>query len=321
MGINLEHPEWLWALALLPIWALVYLVGFGPSLLRMPVNEAQHGEKYWPIRFLRFVVPMLIGLAFALLVVALCSPFRVRSLPMPAKPARDIQILLDVSRSMQTADLKPTRLEACKRFAANFIQARASDRIGLVLFAEEAYAYVPLTQDHNYLLSQLQAVQNGSLPDEGTSLGSAIGVALNHLPQGASESQAIILLTDGAGNRGQLDPRLVAETAGTRGVPIHSICVGNKATATRQEAANRPDAAILQAIAANSHGTFSWYEDSQTLEQALASIQQLNTTETYTTNSVLTSEPYQQPLLWAAMLCLFLAAALRYVGLSNPLEG
>ncbi len=140
----------------------------------------------------------------------------------------DIMLVLDISSSMRAEDFKPkNRIEAAKLVAADFIQARANDRIGLVVFAAKAFTQCPLTLDYGVLLDFLKGVQIGQIED-GTAIGTAIATGLNRLRDSTSKSKVMILLTDGINNRGQVDPITAAQAARALGIRIYTIGAGRR---------------------------------------------------------------------------------------------
>lgn len=140
----------------------------------------------------------------------------------------DIMVVLDVSGSMQARDLHPNRLNAAKRVIDEFISRRKSDRIGLVLFAKEAYWWCPLTLDYDALRTMLSGVRLGVVNPRGTAIGDAIGTALNRLRRSKTKTKVIILLTDGDNNSGILMPRKAAQYARTLNVKVYTILMGYK---------------------------------------------------------------------------------------------
>lgn len=108
---------------------------------------------------------------------------------------------LDVSGTMLAGDFQPNRLEAAKKVAAEFINDRSSDKIGLVIFAGESFTQCPLTTDHKVLLNLLNEVKFGMIED-GTAIGLGLATSVNRLKDSDSNSRVIILLTDGSNNAG-----------------------------------------------------------------------------------------------------------------------
>ncbi|MCJ7555264.1 MAG: VWA domain-containing protein, partial [Ignavibacteriaceae bacterium] len=142
----------------------------------------------------------------------------------------DIAIVLDISGSMLAEDFKPNRLDAAKNLTDQFINERVSDRIGLVIFAREAFTQCPLTIDYAVLRNLLSDIKSGMVPD-GTAIGNAIANGVNRLKDSDAESKVMILLTDGVNNAGEVDPLSAAEISRTFGIRIYSIGVGTRGEA------------------------------------------------------------------------------------------
>jgi len=144
----------------------------------------------------------------------------------------DIMLALDTSGSMQGLDFKidgkPTsRLDVVKKVAAEFIQNRPGDRIGLVVFAEEAFTQCPLTLDHGILIEFLNRLELGMAGDA-TAIGSGIGTAINRMKDIKAKSKVIVLMTDGVNNTGRIPPDKAAELAESFGIKVYTIGIGSK---------------------------------------------------------------------------------------------
>ena len=137
----------------------------------------------------------------------------------------DIMMVLDTSTSMRAEDFRPNRFEAAKAVGTEFIQGRTSDRVGLIVFAANAYTQAPLTLDYMFLEQMLAEVEVGVIED-GTAIGTALAMAVNRLKDTEAKSKVVILLTDGQNNRGELSPETAAEVAKTIGVRVYAIGVG-----------------------------------------------------------------------------------------------
>jgi Ca-activated chloride channel homolog len=227
-----HDPAWLLALLALPIVAWLRGRRRVPVLL-VPFAAAWHRPSLaaparWPV-----------ALAFtglALLVVALARPQRIEDRREVRSEGYDIMLAIDLSTSMRAEDYERggeriNRLQAIKPVIQAFIERRPTDRIGIVLFSGRAYTMAPLTFDHGWLGRQLERVRIGMIED-GTAIGDGIGVALTRLDQakrdiaGRRVGAFIVLLTDGANNRGALSPMQAAELAKVRGVPVYTIGAG-----------------------------------------------------------------------------------------------
>ena len=168
--------------------------------------------------------------ALATLVVALARPQSAEQNTRTNTDGIDIMLALDVSGSMLARDFRPDRLEAAKEVAGSFISDRYGDRIGLVVFAGEAFTQSPLTADQSTLLTLLGRVRSGLIED-GTAIGNGLATAINRLRESDAKSKVIILLTDGVNNRGEIAPVMAAEIAKEQGIRVYTIGVGSRGTA------------------------------------------------------------------------------------------
>ena len=226
----------------------------------------------------------------------------------------DIVLALDVSTSMTAEDFVPNRFEAAKAVAAEFVRGRESDRIGLVVFAAQAYTQAPLTLDYPFLLTMLQEVRMGLIED-GTAIGTALATATARLRDSEAASKVVILLTDGQNNRGQVDPKTAAEAAAALGVKVYAVGVGGDGLASRNGPfgglgpAPEVDEGALRQVAETTGGRYFRATDAQALRQIYDSISELERTEIEETVLLDVEERY--PLfLWPALACLLLAVGL-----------
>jgi Ca-activated chloride channel homolog len=169
-------------------------------------------------------LPTLVGLlGLVLLISALARP----QVPGDAEPtkvkSRNLILALDISSSMKAADFQPgNRLAVARGVLRDFIKRRDGDLMGLVIFAGRAFLQAPLTTDVSVLDRLAEHVDIGDLPD-GTAIGTAITLSLNQLKNLPKNSCAIVLITDGANNAGDISPLQAAEAAKALGVRIHTI--------------------------------------------------------------------------------------------------
>lgn len=168
----------------------------------------------------------LFVLALALGVLALSGP-KAPGKPDPAESEGiDIVVVLDVSGSMRAADFKPRdRLTVAKQVIARYLLPRERDRIGLVVFAGEAFTLAPLTHDKRLLAEVLEGVRTGVITD-GTAIGDAVATGINRLRDSKAKSRVMILVTDGDNNAGNLAPEKAAELAAEMDIRIFPILVG-----------------------------------------------------------------------------------------------
>ncbi|MDR2948204.1 MAG: VWA domain-containing protein [Prevotella sp.] len=175
-------------------------------------------------------LPFLLRLiAIALVIIVLARPQSVNSSDISNSEGIDIVMALDISGTMMANDFSPTRLEAAKKVASEFINDRKSDKIGLVIFAGESFTQCPLTTDHRVLLNLLSEVKFGMIED-GTAIGLGLANSVNRLKDSESKSRVVILLTDGSNNAGQIAPLTAAELAASYGIRVYTIGVGSRGT-------------------------------------------------------------------------------------------
>jgi Ca-activated chloride channel family protein len=173
--------------------------------------------------------PLLYGLraaALALAALALMGPQSIHARDRSELEGIDLVLTLDLSISMQGSDITPNRFEASKFVVDDFIARRPSDRIGAVVFGRDAYTLMPLTTDKDMLRGAIADLELGMIEGRGTAIGNAVGVALNRLKTSRAKSKAIVLLTDGESNSGNLSPDEAAEFASNMGVKIYAVLMG-----------------------------------------------------------------------------------------------
>ncbi len=171
-------------------------------------------------------------LAWVLLCVAAARPQQLGEAVQPPQSGRDLMLAVDLSGSMGEEDMQlggrvVDRLTAAKAVLADFLDRRAGDRVGLLVFGQKAYALTPLTLDRDSVRQQLQDSVVG-LAGRETAIGDAIGLAVKRLRKQPAGEHVLILLTDGVSNAGALDPIKAAELARDHHVRIHTIAFGGE---------------------------------------------------------------------------------------------
>lgn len=174
------------------------------------------------------ILPALRMLSFAFAVIALARPQAGFSNKKVTTEGIDIVLALDISSSMYAVDFKPNRMTAAKEAAKEFVKARSSDRIGLVVFAGESFTQCPITLDHLLLENQIDIVDNWQLED-GTAIGDGLFMAVNRLTDTTHLStKVIILLTDGVRTAGEYSPQDAADAAEQLNIRVYTIGVGSE---------------------------------------------------------------------------------------------
>ena len=179
------------------------------------------------LRHLVFICQMI---ALAFFVVVLARPQSSSNWENVTTEGIDIIIALDISSSMLARDFTPDRLEAAKNVAMEFISGRQYDRMGLVVFAGEAFTQCPLTTDRAVLLNLFKDIKSGLIED-GTAIGNGLATGVSRLKDSEAVSRVVILLTDGENNRGEIAPMTAAEIAKTFGIRVYTVGVGSIGTA------------------------------------------------------------------------------------------
>ena len=235
MLTNLEFasPVWLWGLILIPLFAFWYhhqnskqrpQVNFSFGLALEKIGAGRRNL----IIHLPFVMRLL---AYALIIIALARPRHGVSEREVITEGIDIVIALDVSTSMLAEDFRPNRLGAAKQVAEGFISGRKTDRIGLVVFAGQAFTQAPLTLDYNILSESLDATLHAEREWDGTAIGMGLATAVNRLKEAKTKNKVLILLTDGENNAGKIDPKTAADLAREFRIKVYTIGVGSRGIA------------------------------------------------------------------------------------------
>lgn len=316
--ITFENPQFFWLFLLFPLlilWQWFRRKKEMPSVLFSSLQVVQ------PLRTwrttLRPILYVLRCLALAALIVALARP-RSSSEITKTKTTEGIDIILsiDMSSSMLAKDLKPNRIEALKRVASHFIEQRASDRIGIVVYSGESYTKVPATTDKSVVLQALKDIKQGEI-DDGTAIGMGLGTAINRLKDSKTKSKVIILMTDGVNNTGVIDPLSAAELAKEYGIRVYTIGIGTNGKALSPVAYN-PDGSLqydmvpveiderlLTQIAEATGGHYFRATDNQKLAQIYTEIDKLEKSKIEELKYYQHKENFR---LWALLALILLAA-------------
>ncbi|MDB9787157.1 VWA domain-containing protein [Bacteriovoracaceae bacterium] len=232
--MRLAHPWFLLLiLAIIPIilWRKKSGGRLRYSNLDLIKNVKIHLPKFHP----RSILLLLRILTVIFFIIALCRPQSGKKFSEVSSEGVDILLALDTSGSMKALDFtengqRVNRLHIVRKVVANFIEKRPNDRMGLVVFGQDAFTQCPLTLDHGILLEFLKKAEIGMAGD-GTAIGQALGTAVKRLKDLKSKSKIVILLTDGRNNSGELPPLKASELAKVYGIKVYTIGVGTKGKA------------------------------------------------------------------------------------------
>lgn len=228
---------WPWLLLALPLPALVSWWA-KPAPSREPALRVPFGERVQAARAARAGPRRLLAAggvawgAWVLLCLAAARPQQLGDAVQPPHAGRELMLALDLSGSMSEPDMelggqRVDRLTAAKAVLADFLDRRAGDRIGLLVFGRNAYVLVPTTLDHQSVREQLQDSVVG-LAGQETAVGDAIGLAVKRLRTQTEGERVLVLLTDGVNTAGALQPAKAAELARDAGVRVHTIAFGGE---------------------------------------------------------------------------------------------
>jgi len=226
-NIEFANSGFLYLLVLIPLLVAWYILRQGKNIPTLQVSGTDVFENTpRSIRhYLYHVMFALRMIALSLLIIALARPQSTLKRQNVSIEGIDIVLGLDISGSMLAQDLKPDRLEAAKKVSQDFFSGRPNDRIGLVVFAGEAFTQCPLTTDHVIMEDMLDDIKSGMIQD-GTAIGDGLATAINRLKESQAVSKVVILLTDGQNNAGSIAPLSAAEIAKIYGIRIYTIGVG-----------------------------------------------------------------------------------------------
>lgn len=317
-NVTFLNPGFFWLFLLIPMaiaWYFWTQKNQSATLKMSSLQGFKQSKSLWAK-----LKPALFGmriLALSAMIIALARP-RTVDISSQTKTTKGIDIVLaiDVSSSMLAKDLKPNRMEALKRVAADFVESRPNDRIGLVLYAGESYTKVPVTSDKAVVIDGLQGIKFDNVLQDGTAIGTGLATAVNRLKDSKAKSKVIILLTDGVNNSGTIEPETASDIAKEYGIKVYTIGLGSNGMAMYPYsiAANGDfifrmmkveiDEQLMKNIAKNTGGKYFRANSNQKLELIYDEINKLETTEIEELKFYDYDEKYRPFLIFAGILLL-----------------
>jgi len=320
-----ENPHFFWLLLFLPLVIVWYVWKRHKQQAELKISSIKgfkvSGNGLAKLKPLLFVFRLL---ALAAIITALARP-RTVDISSKTKTTKGIDIVMaiDVSASMLARDLKPDRLNALKKVAAEFIRGRPNDRIGLVVYAGESFTKTPITSDKAIVLSAMKEIVYNTIIQGGTAIGMGLATSVNRLKDSKAKSKVIILLTDGSNNAGFIDPKIASELAVEYGIKTYTIGIGTNGMASAPVAI-RPngsfvfnkikveiDEALLKLIAKVTGGKYFRATDNKKLAQIYEEINKLEKTNIEEFKFYNYEEKFR-PFVWLAGLLLLLELILKY---------
>ena len=291
--ITFLNPGFFWLFLLIPIavfW-LFWKKQQQSATLKMSSLQGFKGADS-TLTKLKPLLDVLRIVALCCLIIALARP-RTVDISNKTKTTKGIDIVMaiDVSGSMLAKDLIPNRLEALKKVAADFVEERPNDRIGLVIYASEAYTKTPVTSDKPIILEAIKTIKYDNVLQDGTGIGMGLATAVNRLKDSKAKSKVIILLTDGVNNAGFIEPETAADIAKQYGIKVYTVGIGTNGMAMSpyaiapngqflfQNMKVEIDEQLMKNIAAKTDGKYFRATSNTKLAEIYASINKLETTE------------------------------------------
>jgi Ca-activated chloride channel family protein len=314
--ITFLNPGFFWLFALLPAaiaWYLWKRKQQSPTLRISSLQGFQASPsllaKLEPVLFVMRL------LAMSAVIVAMARP-RTVDVSNETKTTKgiDIVIAVDVSGSMLAKDLKPNRMEALKRVASDFVSQRPNDRIGLVVYAAEAYTKTPVTSDKAIIVDAVNSIKYDNVLQDGTGIGMGLTTAVNRLKDSKAKSKVIILLTDGVNNAGFIEPETASDIAEQYGIKVYTIGIGTNGMAEFPYAIApngqflfrmmqvEIDEKLMRSIARKTGGKYFRATSNTKLAQIYSEINKLETTEIEELRYYDYDEKYRPLILLAGLL-------------------
>jgi Ca-activated chloride channel family protein len=312
------NPEFFWLFLLIPVvvaW-LFWKRNQQSATLKISSLQGFQGSNS-ALAKLKPVLNVLRVLALSSLIVAMARP-RTVDVSNRTKTTKGIDIVLavDVSGSMLAKDLKPNRMEALKRVAADFVDERPNDRIGLVVYASESYTKTPVTSDKAVIQDAIRSIKYDNVLQDGTGIGMGLATAVNRLKDSKAKSKVVILLTDGVNNAGFIEPETASDIAQQYGIKVYTIGIGTNGMAEFPYAIApngqflfqmmkvEIDEKLMQSIARNTGGKYFRATSNNKLAQIYNEINKLETTEIEELKFYDYDEKYRPFVLLAGFLLL-----------------
>jgi Ca-activated chloride channel family protein len=325
-AFEFAKPDFLYLLLLLPFVIAWYWWKHKTAdpVLTVSVSKAMAsgGRSFrQSLVHLPFILRIII---FVLLVIVLARPQSSSTNRTVTTEGIDIVISLDISTSMLAEDFKPNRLEAAKKTALEFIDARINDRIGLVVFAGQSFTQCPITFDHAVLKNLFQSIKSADKMsiEDGTAIGMGLATAVDRLKDSRAKSKVIILLTDGVNNTGIVSPLTAADIAKAFNIRVYTIGVGTRGKAPYpvmtpfgKQYMNvdvEIDESVLKQIAETTGGKYFRATGNKALENIYKEIDKLEKTKIDEAVFTRKTEEYY-PFALAAAFLLLLDLLLRFV--------
>lgn len=321
--IDFAQPLVFAQFAWIPVLLWWYVKKYNRAQATIRVSAVQAFGVYTVKNRLRHLPFILRLLAISFLIIALARPQKRNDQSQTIGEGIDIILCMDVSGSMSSRDILPSRLEVAKEVAAEFIRSRPVDRIGIVIFSGEAFTQVPLTTDKNTLLTQIASLESRKYLADGTVIGEGLATAVDRLNESSAKSKLIILLTDGKEDPPEtrlIDPLTALEIAKAKGIRVYTIGMGavpstiveieGGGPAPKSPAIDFIDVELLRDIAEQTGGRYFRAKDKDALRYIYEQIDKMEKSKMEITSYKRYEERFL-PFVLAAAALIFLEVLLR----------
>lgn len=311
----------IFGLIAMTLWIADFWKVFKTPQLFIP-STIENKTNIKPIRFFNFAIGLS---AWLLLSFAMTGPRKPLSFVPTDIEVNDVFLVVDVSKSMLAADLRPNRLEVAKQKLRDFAALRPTDRLGVIIFSEKVFTLLPLTTDPTLVDAVLSDIQIGGALGSGTNIGDAIALAVARAQVSKTKNKVIILLTDGVSNYGTISPIKAAELAKEFNIKVYTIGLGGSKDAKIPIGAgmfgnqfqNIPGGSIdtktLTEISKITGGKTYMASSENSLSEILNDIQKLEKTKIKNQGQVVYEELFFNYLLIAVILFLIYELLKRFV--------
>ncbi|HMU45471.1 MAG TPA: VWA domain-containing protein [Chitinophagaceae bacterium] len=321
--IEFAHPYALGLFIVIPLLILWYVKKSSSQQATIKVSSAYAFTVLsWKNKFRH--LPFILRLfTLGFLIIALARPRERNDEQRSEGEGIDIVLCMDVSGSMSSSDIQPSRMEVAKEVAEEFVLNRPVDRIGLVIFSGESFTQCPVTTDRNTLINQIRTLESRHLLADGTVIGEGLATAVDRLSESKAKSKVIILLTDGKEDPPEtrlIDPLTALEIAKSKNVKVYTIGMSAAPSSYVENpgnAKNKPnsggdflDEALLQKIAAETGGRYFRARDKDALVNTYRQIDQMEKSKIEITSFRRYKERFL-PFVLAAIALLFIEMMLR----------
>ncbi len=323
-NIVFAYPAVLGLFALLPLLIIWYVKKYDCRQATMKVSSVHaFTVSSWKNRFRHFPFVLRL-LAISCLILAIARPQKRNNEQRTEGEGIDIVLCMDVSGSMGSTDIAPSRMDVAKEVAEEFVNNRPVDRIGLVIFSGESFTQCPITTDRNTLITQLRSLESRKYLVDGTVIGEGLATAVDRLSTTGSKSKVVILLTDGKEDPPEtrlIDPLTALEIARSREVKVYTIGmsagpstvteISNPSKEKKNAEPDFLDEQLLQKIAAETGGQYFRARDKNGLKNIYSQIDKMEKSKV----EVTTFRRYEErflPFILATLAFLLTELVLRF---------